>query len=565
MAAKPQRGSIILEILIVLLSVLLVIVILVPNKIWNEEEKITNQCRYNLNAVYEAEKFYYRSTQAYTDTLENLVDFIQADSSLQKRRQIVEFTRELFHHLEGILDIPGISHIYTISLAANEIRGDLRTNERYFRKYEDLMNTRLEIEQDFNRFESSFEFPEFAETKKIIDSLAALKNEISDIPLQKSALYTQRYIDSLQSKLPNIEAQEAISFWNEEYAKLLDFIKRINKTDIRTVSSVADRLKKFADRMNTAFQGLQNTDLQQSMSMLDAWKQGFEQTYRKFLDPQNFIITQRYGILSLNETDSILINFDHDNFVCPDNAQRYLVSFQGASITVECPNLLDDFHGRLVDATAGLKDTPLFQDMAALDAILDSTRKVMNNERVYFRRYTDILLTAKELMAEMNNLKSVRFYEYTKKLQTFVDTLQTEKRISVLKPMIEDILNPMDTLAVRIETGNIGDLEQKIQYFGEKFKELDSLIANTRMPRRVRRKISTYYPIYEGAFEVVKQLKQNLDPNFASELRQSSTGIEQALLQVMEGEKERVNVIFFKKHINHGYIKDGRKSWEEES
>jgi len=565
MAARTHRGSIILEILIVVLSILLVLVILVPDKIWQEEEKLADQCRYNLNAVYEAEKFYYRSTESYTDTLENLVQFIQSDSSLQKRRQIAEFTRELYQNLEGILDIPAIKYLHTISTAAQEVLGDLRTNERYFRKYEDLMSTRQEIAQDFNRLESSFEFPEFAESKNFVDSIATLKNEISELPLQKSALYTQRFLDSLQSKLPDIEVQEAVSFWNEEYAKLLDFINSINKTDIRAVSSVADRLKKFADRMNTAFQALQKTDLQESISMLDSWKQEFEKTYQKFLDPSNFIITQRYGLLTLTEVDSILINFDHDNFVCPDNAQQYLVSYKGASLTVECPNLLDEFQMKLVDATAGLKDNSLFSNLAVMDSILDSTRNIINNERIYYRRYTDILLTAKELLAEMDNLKSISFYSYTKDLKLFTDTVQTEKRISVLKPMIEDILVPMDTLAARIETGNISDLDQKIQYFGEKIQYLDSLIANTRLPRRVRKRISKYYPVYEGIYDAMNSLKQNLDPAFAQEIRESEKAIEKALLEVMEGKKERVYLIFTKKHINHGFIKDGAKSWEEES
>ena len=38
MAAKGSKGSILLEILIVLLALLLVAVILIPGKIWKEEE-----------------------------------------------------------------------------------------------------------------------------------------------------------------------------------------------------------------------------------------------------------------------------------------------------------------------------------------------------------------------------------------------------------------------------------------------------------------------------------------------------------------------------------------------
>jgi len=34
-------------------------------------------------------------------------------------------------------------------------------------------------------------------------------------------------------------------------------------------------------------------------------------------------------------------------------------------------------------------------------------------------------------------------------------------------------------------------------------------------------------------------------------------------LQALEGKKETVYVIFKKKHINHGFIRQGVKSWEE--
>ena len=52
MAAKGPKGSILLELLIILLALLLVAVILIPNKIWKEEESITKTSRNNMIAIY---------------------------------------------------------------------------------------------------------------------------------------------------------------------------------------------------------------------------------------------------------------------------------------------------------------------------------------------------------------------------------------------------------------------------------------------------------------------------------------------------------------------------------
>ncbi len=130
MAKKGYQGSIILELLIVLLALLLIAVILIPDKIWKEEEFLTKTCRYNINAIYEAERYHFRMKEAYTDSLPKLVTFIQGDSSLQTRNKIVQLTRSLYSVIQNVQDNPTIEAVATLSSALAEIQGDLRANER---------------------------------------------------------------------------------------------------------------------------------------------------------------------------------------------------------------------------------------------------------------------------------------------------------------------------------------------------------------------------------------------------------------------------------------------------
>lgn len=564
MAAKVSKGSIILEILIVLMALLLVAVILVPNKIWKEEEQITRQCRDNMNALYEAERFYFKTNETYTDTLSKLLTFIQSDSGLKQRQTIVSLTRSYIQVINNILSIPAIEQISNISLAAFEITGDLVGNRRYFRKYEDLDTIRVNINREMMQFDSSANFPNFCRTKLFIDSLRNLREKISDYPLQSGILYAINYTDSISTYFNYIEWEKVKQFWNAEYAKIDDFVKTIRKTDIAKISSVPDRLKKFIDRIQTGFDKLETIDVSDNKKLIETERQNLEELHQRFLSPEYFILTQRYGLTSLNETDSILINLNQEDFYCPDNNQLYLIGIgEDKHLTVECPNLLDEFHQKFKADVDPIRDLPLYNQISELDSVFARTKKVLNHNRTLLRRYTDILLNLKELLVEMDNLSDVFFYKYAKELKDFVTLVQTEKKLSVLKPAIEDILNPMDTLAVRMEKGNISDLEQKMDYFKTKLEKLDSLIQVAKIPARIKRKVKPNAEAFASVYDVLSQMKITFSPSYAQALHQASKSLEADLLNALEGKKEVKYVIFYKRHINHGFIQDGEKSWEK--
>ena len=80
------KGSIIFKIIIVLLALLLVAVIALPQKIWTEEEIVVNKSRKNMNAIFEAQKFFHQKSGRYTDDLDTLITVIQNDTSLQQKK-----------------------------------------------------------------------------------------------------------------------------------------------------------------------------------------------------------------------------------------------------------------------------------------------------------------------------------------------------------------------------------------------------------------------------------------------------------------------------------------------
>lgn len=569
------RGSIIFKILIVVFIAVLWQVIYIPGKIWKEENSLEKVGRLNMNAIYEAQNYYYNKTKKFVpaDSLEKLLSFINADSSLQQKRQIGELTHILTDSIDRVLEIPVLSSVVPISESISEMNGDLDFNTRYFEKYPEILNAKNDIKADLRKFEGTIDFPNFCRAKTFVDSLKLLKDRINEYSLQNSTLLVQRYIDSLSVYLPKVELAQVENYWKSTYGKINQFIKAVNKTDIASVSSVGTRLNKFIDRANTGMAGLQKSDLNANLQMLSRQRQAVAGVHNHFISDY-FLLTQKRGILQLNEVDSVLVKFNESNFYSPDTfdgKNRYLIHYTPGknNIIVESPNLLNRFQDELKSATAPVQNLAIFPALTRLDTSLrnlgDHLDKVKTDQRLS-RYSTELLLNVKELTAELKDLSSVRFYRYAHNLMTFVDTIRTERRFSALKPLIEDIRNPMDTLAVRLENRNIADLEKRMNYFAGKIAALDSMIdSNNKIPSGVRNSINFKADFENAKGNILNDLKSAMNPADGEKLRQAGVAIDKSTDVILNGYHEPVYGIFFsKKHKNHGYIENGQKSWENQ-
>lgn len=575
MSEQGHKGSIILKILIFVLAIGLIAVIYYPNRIWKTEDSLETRSHNNMIALYEAQNYYYNKNKQYVgaDSLEKLLTFLQNDSTLEERQKIGRLTGALHRSLQNVLEIPLLKAILPISQSINEINDELNFNSRYFAKYDHIMSASDEVLGSLPKFSNSADFPNFCVVKTYVDSLSHLKERINDYKLQNSALLAQKYLDSLIVYTENIELSAVNSFWQSEHAKITDLLKEIKKTDIVLVSTVVDRTKKFTDRIKAAMSDLEKINYQQNIEALHSQKEYLDQVHQDLISGDNFLISQNYGQLKLNEVDSTLIKLNPDMFYSPDTfggRQRYFVNFQPGkpSIKIESPNLTGQFHAQLMEATAPIRDLSIYPVTGLIKASLDTTISVMNQNKDKYKlsKYsTEVLLNMKEVIAEMQqDLDNIRVYRYIKHLETFVDTVQSERRISVLKPMIEDILNPMDTLATHVENLDLSDLVKKMNYYGKKIQGLDSLIqASPDVPASVKRQIQPFHPTFENVYSAIEQVRVNLNPGDGEKIRQAARAIETALVDVLEGYDERVYVFFSKKHKNYGYVENGSKSWEE--
>lgn len=563
MAAKGGKGSILLEILIVLMALLLIAVIIIPNQIWEEEETITSICQQNLNALYEAERFYYQRNSTYTDSLGKLLTYVQTDSGLNKRQTLVSLTNSLTQVLDNILNIPSFQNISKISQAAFEITGDLVGNERYFRKYPEIDKTREEIVREMSRLDSSIVFPNFSQTKLFVDSLRFLKESVTDFSLQVATYRAISAADSLSLYYDKLEKNELVRNWNAQYSKINEFVSEIRKTDISKVSTVPDRLKKFIDQINKSVDNLNMANTSKDAEALGVEKQTLTELHKKFLS-EFFILTKSYSLTKLNETDSILISLTQENFNCPDAKTTYVFDTTQRRLTIECPNLLTEFQQKFQQDIGPIRTLPLYQQVDEIAKILQNTKNMLDQNRAELRRYTDVLLKIKELLVEIDQMNNIFLYRYANEVKNFIQLVDQENQLSVLKPAIEDILNPLDTLATRIENRNIADLENRMNYYNQKLAEIDSVVKGMNLPRRTRAQLTSNQEPLQSVFDELSKIKAGFNPQQAEALRTASNALEENLLEALEGESEAIFVIFRKEHRNHGYIASGEKSWEQE-
>lgn len=80
MARAKTGGSIVYEILIVVLVLIMVGTILYPKSVWKKSNSDTTMCRDRMLRIQDAEVLYIQGTNSYCDSLAAVIDFVKNDS-----------------------------------------------------------------------------------------------------------------------------------------------------------------------------------------------------------------------------------------------------------------------------------------------------------------------------------------------------------------------------------------------------------------------------------------------------------------------------------------------------
>ncbi|MFC1562473.1 hypothetical protein ACFL4Z_00305 [candidate division KSB1 bacterium] len=101
MAKGKRRGSIIYQILILLLLAVLLLTLYVPKNIWNKETKNEEECHSRLLNIWTAETFFRQKTKGYTSSIDTLIKVLKNDLEIMAILDTV-YTQTLFPDLDSI-------------------------------------------------------------------------------------------------------------------------------------------------------------------------------------------------------------------------------------------------------------------------------------------------------------------------------------------------------------------------------------------------------------------------------------------------------------------------------
>lgn len=113
---KPKRGSIILEILIVVFFAALLFSLYMPKKLWDQEDWERDMCRNRMSAILSIEQRYRNANEVYTDTLQYAIDFLKADTTFTNLTDSEKDTLLYNNHPDSLFNCPTLGLPYILKL-----------------------------------------------------------------------------------------------------------------------------------------------------------------------------------------------------------------------------------------------------------------------------------------------------------------------------------------------------------------------------------------------------------------------------------------------------------------
>ncbi len=565
MSKQVAKGSIVLELLIVVLTAALIAVILIPGKIWNEQKQEEITAHDNMMSIYEAEKYYKKLTGKFTSDPAQLIKVVHEDSILNQKQKIVNYTRELIRSFNSYLTTPYIKHILRIKSNSSQIIDDLESNRYHFKTIEEINNEANELKIMLGNFLNAPELPNFVHVLMYVDSLMQVHQTLSDFSLQVNALKIAAYTDSLQKYLPQVQPAKVHEKWSPLSDRLAAFVKTVKRSELVRVTSVADRVEDFRKRIDDSFEKLLNLDTQQEVQKVEQLSANLDSLYQKFLKDYN--ITSKLALSKLSESDSLIIHLTEKNFYSPVNGEMYkiLIDPDSQFVKIESPVLVAELKDRLMPIVDEVKQMPFMPAFEEYLSMYDSVLNKANIIRKKFRKNTDLFILYKELEGEGSKYADLSVVSAYKDLKDFVETVPQSESFSEMKKMTENSLNGVRIFNQAYTENVFGNLDSVHTKVVKKMDEFNDLLDQIRKKSRRARKILGDLKAERQAMDsLFTRIKTAGDPATIEKLKEMEKALGETFLFASEGKKIRVYGVFDKEIKNFGYIYKDVKSWEEE-
>lgn len=562
MASEKGSGSILFKLLILVAFVALVVVIIIPGRIWDEEKSEKETAQYNMASIFEAEKVYHRITKKYTTDKAELLSVVKADSTIKKTESLVAYTQDLKVAVEDYLNVPTIRSLYIINENLVKISTDFDDNEKYFKGEESLISVAPDLKMAVNELLSGSTYPTFIQSAFYVDSLYQLRRDLTDYNLQAAAQRASHLTEGNSSVLSNIELSEFNSTWPALAEKLNDFRKAIEATPIVKETSVAARIREFASKVSGEVTKLGLTDFNADVAKTNELNEKIAGLYASYLT--DYSVTIRQAQFRLSAEDEMVLNLNEQTFISPVNNDAYkiIISDDSSDIKVESPVLLADLVER---TTAIVEKIEGFEFVNHYTAYLDTLNKIQQKGldiKTKVRRNIDITIKNKEIEDKINKFKSGSEYNSANDLKEFVEVVKNGQSYSAIK---ESITKARDAISIfkQIYSENLFNNVDSIHV--GMLKDITEFNTVLGKVRRLPRSVEKFENEEAQLNQILENIKQKSASTDAAQLDALSEELKVLFEFASNGENQNVYGVFEKKIENFGYVNNSQKSWEEES
>lgn len=560
MATSEGKGSILLEFLIVVLAIVLIAVIIIPGKIWDQEKQEEKIAHDNIASIYETEKFYYRLNNKYTADPAELMRVVHQDSSLLQQQQVVNYTREFTRDVKEFLNIPLVKSIVTIHQNMNNIKEDLESNRRNFKPFENIFNEAEDLKMQLRQLSTSEKYPNFVAAAAYLDSLIDIQRNATDYTLQALGLRAKALTDSIVALLPNVD----LNGLGQEWAPLSDRIAKFEKTVLRSelvkVTSVADRVRDFRKKVDQTFDNSKKIILDQNMQHAKEVNDKLTGLYQEFL--KNFTVTSKHAMFRLSVADSLILHLTEDNFYSPVNHEMYkiIIDDDSSAVKVESPVLLKEIKEMASPIAQEIRE---LEPMAEVKAYLDSLEMIKSKAyaiRKKIRRNTDIFIKYKEVEEVIGQFNDVGFISAYHDLDHFMNLVDSTESFSEIKNASENALTGIRLWEQAYSENVFGKLDTVHNDLKKKLTEFNELLASIK---RLPKGIENFEKDITMLDNALGTIKNNSNANTTDLMKKIEQQVEDLYLFAKKGKSIPAYVVFKKKIKNFGYIYRDSKSWEE--
>jgi hypothetical protein len=555
MASLDGKGSIILKVVIVLLVIGMVIVIILPGKIWEEEDLVRDTSRGNMSTLFEAYRYYYGLKGTYTSNDEELILTVQNDSALLKRQIVVNHTTRLKNAMERFLSDPAIKYLYAISFNLKNIEDDLNNNKRFFRTIEEIDREADELKMKISSLRSGLQFEKYLLVVTDLDSLWQLRHDVTDYSLQSAARLASSFSRDIARDLPSVDFNSMNQIWQPLSSRISDLMGEVEGSRLKSLTSVADRV---ADFQRDASEGFSYFLTNMTVSSYSEAADDLANVYTEFLS--DFLITEEYSQYTLSETDSLLINISDRSFYTPRDRQKYIFSADdSAGIRIEDPTLLDELLSMTEKTTNDIKQLQFMEAFENYQNQVDSLRGFYPQIKAKYRRNIEITIKTKEIEAVLEKIPSTAAFDAYLKTKSYVDVVPQSDSYFEIKDQIKSTLISVGAFKQIYGDSFFGNLDSvHVDLIGE-LNQFNELLSDIR-----KNTFSLDYHI-EILNTALSQIKSVPKESVLPTLLQIEEDLKTTYLFASEGKEKSVYGLFATKIVNYGKIDGptGRKSWEE--